>query len=239
MGLGGAEFRLPVLTFIFDFATLHAVIINLVVSLVTVAASLVLRLESIDWLIPYLPIIFTLLAGSLIGASVGVSIASKIDEKRLDTIVAALLGFLALVITAESSLAPQSIDWNPFAQMAIGAAAGFVIGLFSSILGVAGGELIIPTIMILYGLDIKIAGTLSLAVSLPTILVGLYRYRTKDPFKILRPNIGFILWMALGSIMGAVIGKVMMGIVSSEMLRIFLSVILVISAYKLYKKGRA
>jgi uncharacterized membrane protein YfcA len=104
-------------------------------------------------------------------------------------------------------------------------------------LGVAGGELIIPTIMLLYGLDIKIAGTLSLAVSLPTIWVGLYRYRTKEPFKILRPNMGFILQMALGSIVGALGGKMMMDSVSSEILRLFLAVILILSAIKLYRKG--
>ena len=39
-------------------------------------------------------------------------------------------------------------------------------------MGVAGGELLIPTIVLLYGVDIKIAGSLSLAVSLPTMLVG-------------------------------------------------------------------
>jgi uncharacterized membrane protein YfcA len=39
-------------------------------------------------------------------------------------------------------------------------------------MGVAGGELLIPTIVLLYGIDIKLAGSLSLAVSLPTMLVA-------------------------------------------------------------------
>ncbi|MDD5160769.1 MAG: sulfite exporter TauE/SafE family protein [Sulfuricurvum sp.] len=237
MGLGGAEFRLPVLTFLFGFATIHAVVINLVVSLVTVAASLSLRLESIDWLIPYLPIILTLLTGSLTGAFIGAGIASRIDEKKLDKIVAVLLGILAIIIIGESSFAPQNIECSPMVQMIVGVIAGLVIGLFSSMLGVAGGELIIPTIMLLYGLDIKIAGTLSLAISLPTILVGLSRYRKKEPFAILRPNFRFILWMAIGSIVGAALGKSMMGIISSEMLRIGLTGILSASAIKLYRKS--
>lgn len=237
MGLGGAEFRLPVLTFVFDFATIHAVMINLVVSMVTVAASLSFRLENAGWLVPYLPIIFTLLTGSLAGAFIGAGIASRIDEKKLDQIVAVLLGILAVVIVAESSFTPQHIGWHPTVLMAAGVLSGLIIGLFSSMLGVAGGELIIPTVMILYGLDIKIAGTLSLAVSLPTILVGLYRYRNKEPFAILRPNLRFILWMAAGSVAGAALGKAMMGIVSSEMLKVFLALILAVSAFKLYKKG--
>jgi len=42
-------------------------------------------------------------------------------------------------------------------------------------MGVAGGGLLIPTIVPLYGVNIKIAGSLSLAVSLPTMLVAFAR----------------------------------------------------------------
>ena len=43
-------------------------------------------------------------------------------------------------------------------------------------MGVAGGELLIPTIVLLYAVDIKTAGSLSLVVSLPTMLVAFARY---------------------------------------------------------------
>ena len=36
----------------------------------------------------------------------------------------------------------------------------------------AGGELLIPTIVLLYGVDFTIAGSLSLATSLPTMMVA-------------------------------------------------------------------
>lgn len=238
MGLGGAEFRLPVLTFFFNFATLHAVIINLIVSLVTVASSLTFRWESLDTILPYLPIVITLLSGSLIGAFVGAGIASRIDEKRLDFLVALLLGAIAIIIILESIIHLNPLDLTPTVQTVIGFISGVIIGLFSSMLGVAGGELIIPTIMLLYGIDIKLAGTLSLMVSLPTIIVGLYRYRNKEPFRIVMPNIKFIVFMALGSIGGSYIGKSLLGIVSSEGLKIFLAVILVTSAIKLYQKSK-
>ena len=39
-------------------------------------------------------------------------------------------------------------------------------------MGVAGGELLIPTIVLLYGVDIKIGGSLSLVASLPTTLIA-------------------------------------------------------------------
>lgn len=43
IGLGGAEFRLPVLAGVFKYRTLQAIVINLVVSLVTVIFSFIFR----------------------------------------------------------------------------------------------------------------------------------------------------------------------------------------------------
>ena len=41
--------------------------------------------------------------------------------------------------------------------------AGFAIGVVAALLGVAGGELLIPTLVLLFGVDIKLAGSLSLS----------------------------------------------------------------------------
>ena len=47
IGLGGAEFRLPLLVGVFGHSVLKAVVINLLVSLITVSCSLVFRFRSI------------------------------------------------------------------------------------------------------------------------------------------------------------------------------------------------
>lgn len=52
------------------------------------------------------------------------------------------------------------------------AIADVLIGVLAALMGAAGGELLIPTIVLLYGVDFKITGSLSLAVSLPTMLVA-------------------------------------------------------------------
>ncbi|MFI1679105.1 hypothetical protein [Streptomyces sp. NPDC020607] len=49
IGLGGAEFRLPVLIGLFGFAALSAVIVNKAMSLVVVLVALPARLRSICW----------------------------------------------------------------------------------------------------------------------------------------------------------------------------------------------
>jgi hypothetical protein len=57
-----------------------------------------------------------------------------------------------------------------------------------------------PTLVLLFGADIKFAGSLSLAVSLPTMLVGFARYSRDDSFSALRENWLFLLVMAARSL---------------------------------------
>jgi hypothetical protein len=91
-------------------------------------------------------------------------------------------------------------------QLLAGLVAGFVIGVLASLLGVAGGEFLIPTFVLLFGADLKLAGSLSLAVSLPTILVGFTRYSRDQSFSVLRDNgqRDIPVVMAAGSILGHV-----------------------------------
>ena len=90
--------------------------------------------------------------------------------------------------------------------MVAGVVVGFGIGIVVALLGVAGGELLIPTLMLLFGADIKLAGSLSLAVSLPTMIVGFTRYSQDRSFAVLGQNRRFVLVMAAGSIVGSFIG---------------------------------
>jgi len=102
--------------------------------------------------------------------------------------------------------------------MIAGIIAGFVIGVIASLLGVAGGEFLIPTLVLLFGTDIKLAGSLSLAVSLPTMLVGFTRYRMDESFSVLGRNKLFLLVMAVGSIVGTFIGGQLLGLVPNYIL---------------------
>jgi uncharacterized membrane protein YfcA len=121
------------------------------------------------------------------------------------------------------------------AQAIAGVVAGFAIGVVAALLGVAGGELLIPTLVLLFAADIKLAGSLSLAVSLPTMLVGFTRYSRDRSFVVLGQNKGFVLVMATGSIIGSFIGGRLLGLVPSSILLPLLAVILLVSAAKVWR----
>lgn len=84
----------------------------------------------------------------------------------------------------------------------------------------------------MFGVDIKLAGSLSLAVSLPTMLVGFARYSQDRSFAVLGEYSRFVLTIAAGSIVGSFIGGRLLGFVPSPVLLPLLAVILVLSAIK-------
>lgn len=236
IGLGGAEFRLPLLIGFFRFAALEAIILNKAMSLVVVATALPFRASTVPFaeIAAHWPIIVNLLAGSLVGAWFGAGWATRLKSESLYKVIAALLVLIAFVLMLGHDSAGTGQLLTGAAQMVAGIIAGFGIGVVASLMGVAGGELLIPTLVLLFGADIKLAGSLSLAVSLPTMLVGFARYSRDQSFAVLGRNKRFLLVMAIGSIAGTFVGGQLLGMVPSGILLPGLALILLISAVKVW-----
>lgn len=237
IGLGGAEFRLPLLIGVFGFAALAAVILNKTISLVVVTSALLFRSQSVPFetLLAHWPIVLNLLAGSLLGAWLGAGWAIRMRTQTLYRVLAVLLVLIAAVLLFGHGHASSGPAFTGWPLVLAGVASGFAIGVIASLMGVAGGEFLIPTLVLLFGADIKLAGSLSLAVSLPTMLVGLLRYSQDGSFQILRNNLPFVLTMAAGSLVGAWLGSQLLGIVADALLFPLLAGILILSALKVWR----
>lgn len=176
-----------------------------------------------------------LLAGSLAGAWFSADWATRLKSETLYKVIAVLMVGIAAVLVLGHGAAASSQLLTGAALMLAGIVAGFGIGVVASLMGVAGGELLIPTLVLLFGADIKLAGSLSLAVSLPTMLVGFARYSRDQSFVVLGQNKQFLLVMAVGSIVGTFIGGTLLGIIPSEVLLPALALILLVSAVKVWR----
>jgi uncharacterized membrane protein YfcA len=236
IGLGGAEFRLPLLIGLFGFAALAAVIVNKALSLVVVITALPARLVAVPAadLTPHWPVVLNLLAGSLLGAWLGATWATKMRSATLHQVLAALLILIAAVLAVNHFADLPTLHLAPTMQVSIGLAAGAGIGIVAALMGVAGGELLIPTIVLLYSLDIKVAGSLSLAVSLPTMLVAFTRYSRDNSFRVLLDQSRFVVAMAVGSVIGVFVGGLLLGIVPELVLVPLLATLLLLSAIKVW-----
>ncbi|MCX5604766.1 sulfite exporter TauE/SafE family protein [Streptomyces phaeochromogenes] len=235
IGLGGAEFRLPLLISLFGFAALSAVILNKAMSLVVVLVALPARLAAVPAtvLAAHWTIAVNLLAGSLIGAWAGATWAVRMRSSTLYKVLAALMVLMAAALLVTHVTTVGTLSMPLWAQVPLGVVAGFGIGVVAAIMGVAGGELLIPTIVLVFAVDIKTAGSLSLLVSLPTMLVAFARYSRDGSFAVLGANRRFTLVMAAGSIAGALLGGLLVGVFSDLVLIPVLAMILLVSSAKL------
>lgn len=237
IGLGGAEFRLPLLIGPFRFRALEAVILNKAMSLIVVATALPFRAATVPFgmIASNWPIILNLLAGSLAGAWFGAGWATWLSSRNLYRVLAILLVLIAGVLAFGHGTARASALLSGHWQILAGVVSGFVIGVVASLMGVAGGELLIPTLVLLFGADIKLAGSLSLAISLPTMITGFTRYSRDSAFAVVGRNKTFIAIMAAGSILGTFIGGRLLGLAPDYVLPPILALILVISSVKVWQ----
>lgn len=239
IGLGGAEFRLPILVGFFSFTTLNAIIINKIVSLMVVIFSIFFRSNTIGFeeILAHSFIIVNILIGSLFGAFIGANYAMRIKQELLNRIILFMLITLAFsMLFGHSYLVKgEPLFSNQYLLFFVGVIVGILIGMIAAILGVAGGEFIIPTLILLFGLDPKLAGSISLCISLPTMLMAFFRYSKSEQFKQIMEEKTFIIFMIFGSFIGAFIGSMLLNFINSEYISILLGVILLISSWKVFK----
>ena len=155
----------------------------------------------------------------------------------LARIIFVLLVILGIGMIAEAfiEIAPVGfLPADPSARIVAGLLFGFLIGAISSVLGVAGGEVIIPTLVLGYGLPVKPAGSLSMLVSLPTVLTGIVRHARAGVFVDRMLMMTLILPMGLGSALGAAVGGFLVGLAPGALIKIALGGLLIWSGWKIF-----
>jgi uncharacterized membrane protein YfcA len=237
IGLGGAEFRLPVLMRVFAYQAKRAVPINLAISLVTVVVAFATRLTSTSFepIAALIPLVALFAGASMAGAYIGTGYLRRLHDSTFEKIIAVLLIIIGGLLIAESfvGVATHRTAEGMVANAILAVGLGGMIGMMSSLLGVAGGELIIPTLIVVFGVGVKEAGTASLLISSVTIIVGLLRYWKQGRYQD-HDVAGMIVPMGLGSVVGSIAGAAMIGMVSAEVLKAILGCILILSSVRIF-----
>jgi len=145
IGLGGAEFRLPALVGVLRFTAREAVAVNLLASLIVLAAAFPFRAAAVPLseIGPYLPAVLGMLSGSMSAAWVSAGWLRQVSDKLLGRLILILLVALGLILMAEGIFVAEPtrlVGEGLLATVLIAAACGVVIGLVSSLLGVAGAS---------------------------------------------------------------------------------------------------
>ncbi len=239
-GLGGAEFRLPIIAGVLGYSTRSAIPIDLCVSLLTLVTSLIVRARSLSLtlVVPLLPIVAAFIAGAALASFAGPAIAARLSDERLRRIVLGVMTVLGVFLIYQSLYPLQrgsGLPPLPLVRLAAGFAGGLAAGIVSSTVGVAGGELQIALLVLVFGVDIKTAGTASLCISLPTLVVNVSRYAARGAIsgRTLRST---IVPMSIASIVGAIIGGTIAAAVPVRSLRVGLGVLLIVSSQLVFRR---
>ena len=224
----------------FGYRARRAVALNLAISFITVVSPLLTRAGtlSVAPVIALLPVVIAMIAGALAAAYLGTAFVHRITEQLLERIILALLVVVGTGLIVEAFL-PQEVPGllpNALAVRVLAALLfGLGIGLVSSLLGVAGGELIILTLLFAFGADVKTAGTASLLISLPTVAVGVVRHARLKAFDERLDLTQTVAPMGVGSVIDAVAGGLLVGLVPAAALKLVLGVILIVSAVRIFQ----
>ena len=240
IGLGGAEFRLPLLITIFELYPHRAIRINLLISLATLSVSGMSRLAfaGATHVSDYEPVIVAMIAGGMASAWTGAGLLSRIPRDRVSGIIAALLLIVAVLLAFEAIFPLtqfRALSQDSVADIPIALGAGLIVGAISSLLGVAGGEFLIPIMIFVFGADIKTAGTASVLISTPLVLTGVVRHIIEGKFRSKTMLAHLAIPMSAGSIAGAIIGGYGADWAPTVLLKGILAAILVVSSVKLLK----
>jgi uncharacterized membrane protein YfcA len=230
IGVGGGEFRIPFLLYLFGSEVKTAAGVNLVVGLFTVCVAFIRRWEQHAWAAEDIILASVFTVASLLGAVLGARQAHRWSSPLLRKIVCLYLLVVGAWMMIEAISQTDHVVLNPVGtgKFLLAGIIGFVIAAISAVLGVAGGEMRIPALMYLFAMPIKAAGTISLLVSIPTVAAGALTYRRLGhmPNRVLLVAIV----MAGGSLVGVLIGTSLLPLVNKHVLKGILGLILLLAA---------
>ncbi|KYK00323.1 sulfite exporter TauE/SafE family protein [Microbacterium sp. CH1] len=203
-GVGGGTVIVPLLVLLLAFdqrlaagTSLAAIVPTAAVGVISYAAS-----GSVAW-IPAL----ILAAGAVVGAQIGTRLLPRISQTALRW---GFVGFLVVVIVSLFLVIPSrdavfELTWlSGIALVVVGIGTGVLAGL----IGVGGGVIVVPVLMLAFGTSDLVAKGTSLLMMIPTALsgtVGNLRNRNVDLLAALLIGVSACTTTALGAWLATIV----------------------------------
>lgn len=193
-GVGGGIVIIPglVLFLLMAQRTAHATSLAAIIPIAAAGVAGYAVEGSVDWAAGA-----WLAAGSAAGAVVGTRALQRLSQLALGRAFAGFMLLSALALLLHVSEGPGRGDLGP--AMAAGLlVAGVLAGVLAGLLGVGGGILIVPVLVLLFSIPDAVAKGTSLLVIIPTAMAGTaynVRKRTAD--------LPTAAWVGLGGVVAA------------------------------------
>lgn len=231
LGIGGGVVLVPLLVVLFAMAQKRAQATSLAaITLTAVAGAVTYGIAGDVLLVPALVIA----AGGLVGTLVGAELVHRMSERTLRVVFALVM----VVIAVRMAVAPPVEGAGGLAHLEplvlLGyVGSGLLMGLLSALVGIGGGIVMVPLLVIGFGFTPHEAQGTSLAVMVPVSLMGAWRHARR----------GYTDWrsglvLGLAGVVGAPFGALLAQAVADEWLQRLFAVLLVVSAVQLLLRAR-
>jgi hypothetical protein len=200
IGAGGSILTVPLLLYVGHLPLKEAIIISffVVASSSLVALIFHVRNRTIDW---QLALIFGLPA--MLGAFIGGSMAAYLPNNLILTVfyLLMLLSGLKLAFSKTTDSEPSESD-RSFVKSILLLFSGLIIGLLTGTIGVGGGFLIVPALLLLAKITPTLAIVTSLCIVAGQASFGLVGYAQHTPFDLQYASV-LTVFCCIGSLSGA------------------------------------
>jgi len=210
LGIGGGAVLVPALVYLIGLSQ-HRAHGTSLACMAPVALSTALFYSGrhhVDWLVA-----IELAVGGVIGAGIGVRICTLLSARRLRTFFGLFLvaigirmmyearGVFAFAAATGPVVAGHTFPPDQLPGALAVVMIGIITGTASGLLGVGGGIVMIPALVLLFGYTQKLAQGISLAVIIPVSISGTLIHSIHGN---VRWNVA--VWLALGGIAGGLAG---------------------------------
>ena len=175
---------------------------------------------------------FFLGIGSIVGAVLGTKLLSSISNEWLARIFSAILIITAIWLFVDIPVNSEELALTP-ATVILLIAVGVLAGGIAGLLGVGGGIIVVPVLILVFGAAAPIAKGTSLLIALIAGTAGSWRnYRNHNI------DIPVALKIGLAGIPTALIGAQLAMVMSDQVSTILFAILLVITAVRLLQTSR-
>ena len=227
-GVGGGILVVPGLMMFVKMEQRRAHGTSLAAVLPISAASLVTYWlhDHVDW-----PVALWLTVGALAGAYVGASLLAIISKRNLALVFAIVLGIIGvrLFFTVSGTGRDDITVGLALAYVVVGVCTGALSGL----LGVGGGAIMVPIMAVVFGVPSVIAKGTSLAVIIPTALMGTLRNRSNQ-----NVDLGAAVVVGITGIVMAVVGAWVAARMSDSVSNALFALLLIAVAGRMLRQAR-
>ena len=211
----------------------HATSLAAIIASAAAAATSLAIDDRVDWDTAGL-----ILIGSMAGAYLGARVIGRISEVWLARAFVALVlaAAVRMVLEGDGPAAAEASDagFDADALAVVGfIGLGLVAGALASALGIGGGIVIVPALVTLFSFQQHLAQGTSLAVIVPTAMVGTIAHVRAG-----RVEIRVALLLGAGGILGGFLGGQAALALDASMLRRLFAVLLLITAVRMLHQVR-